>query len=114
MNDLQNIEIGDKVLSCGRWGDRIEFVTKVTKTQITTNNNNRYKRNTGRLIGADAWSGRWIKIPTQEDYARIRLDNLRNTLIKRLEELISQVENMDEEIVTKLLKRLNLNNKEYE
>lgn len=113
MNELENVEVGDKVLSYGRWGDKLETVTKITKTQIITNVG-RYRRDTGRLIGADAWSGRWIKIPTQEDFARLRLDSLRNTLNKRLNELLLQVENMDEEIVTKLLKRLNLNNKEYE
>ena len=108
MNDLANIEVGCKVLSYGRFGDKLEIVTKATKTQIITNVG-KYKRDTGRLIGTDAWSGRWIRIPTQEDFARLRLNSLRNTLNKRLNELLLQVNNMDEEIVTKILKRLNLN-----
>lgn len=103
MNELANIEVGDKVLSYGRLGSRLETVTKITKTQIVTNIG-RYRRDTGRLIGADAWSGRWIRIPTQGDLSR-----LRNTLDKRLNELLLQVKNMDEETVTKLLERLNLN-----
>ena len=110
MNDLANIEVGDKVLSYGRWGNRIEFVTKITKTQITTDIG-RYRRDTGRLIGADAWSGRWIRIPTEEDFALLRLKNLRETLIVRLEELRGQVSNMDEETVTWLLKQLNISSK---
>ena len=112
-NELKDVEVGDKVLSYGRYDDKIETVTKITKTQITTNVG-KYRRDTGRLIGADAWSVRWIRIPTEKDYARLRLQHLQHTLDKRLEELRGQVENMDEEIVTKLLKRLNLNNKEYE
>ena len=107
-NELKDVEVGDKVLSYGRWGDKLEIVTKTTKKQIITNAGN-YKRDTGRLIGADAWSGRWIRIPTQEDFARLRLNSLRNTLKKRLNELLLQVNNMDEEIVTKFLKKLNIN-----
>lgn len=113
MNDLANIEVGCKVLSYGSFGDKLEIVTKTTKTQIITNEG-KYKRDTGRLIGSDAWSVRRIRIPTQEDFARLRLNSLRNTLNKRLNEILMQVNNMDEEIVTKLLKMLNLNNKEYE
>lgn len=108
-NGLKNIEVGDKVLSYGRWSDKLEIVTKITKTQIITDVR-RYRRDTGRLIGTDTWSGRWIRIPTQEDFARLRLNNLRKTLIVRLEELRGQAEKMDEETANKLLRRLNLNN----
>ena len=108
MNDLANIEVGCKVLSYGSWGGKLEIVTKTTKTQIITNAG-KYKRDTGRIIGAGAWSDRWIRIPTHEDFVRLRLNCLRNTLNKRLNNLLLQVNNMDEEIVTKILKRLDLN-----
>lgn len=106
-NDLENVNVGDKLLSYGRWEDRLEIVTKVTKTQIITNVS-RYRRDTGRLIGAGAWNGRWVRIPTQDDFARLRLQQLRYTLEKRLDEIRLQIENMDEETVTNFLKRLNL------
>lgn len=102
--ELENVTVGDKVLAYGSYGYSVECVTGVSKKTIITNAG-RYDRYEGysTRVGNECY----IKVATKLDLAKLRLRN-------RLDELCLQVEYMDEEIVTKLLERLNLNNKEYE
>lgn len=106
MNNLANVEVGDELLVCGRWQRRLSKVIRLTKTQIVTETG-RFNRTTGRSVGGGIWDLSWVRFPTDKDREQIHLKMLQNKLMKKLDTLRSQVENMNKEAVTELLEKLN-------
>lgn len=106
MIDFSNIQIGDELLVCGRWQRRLSKVIRLTKTQIVTETG-RFNRTTGHSVGGGIWDSSWIRFPTDKDREQLHLEMLQNKLMKKLDTLRSQVENMNKEAITGLLEKLN-------
>ena len=63
---------GDEVAHVNRDGVCIDRVWRTTKTQIIFANGRRYRRATGRVVGADWRSSRRIERPTEQTRAEVR------------------------------------------
>ena len=84
---LSDLQVDDKVIAQGggfgkEWR-QVETITKVTKTQITTNRA-RYTRSHGRMVGGGGFGGSWIDVTTAEQIAEVRRENVRNWKIAAL------------------------------
>ena len=90
MDELDSLKIGDKIFWESRYDFGSSYVTRVTKTQITTNKNNgcKYSRKTRQLIGASSWSTEHIFELTKKRIAEINLRNLQNLAQKLLDSII--------------------------
>lgn len=69
--ELKDLKEGDKVVVYKRWGDSINVIEKVTKTQIVVNGT-KYRRESGSQIGGSVWYSSRIGICTKEEENRIR------------------------------------------
>jgi hypothetical protein len=65
MKWLEELRAGDKVFVNNRYGERIDRISKVTKTQIVIAPLDRFDRATGRLRGQRARSTKYLTEWTQ-------------------------------------------------
>lgn len=82
MNDLHNVKVGDKLLVRYQSGERIEVVTRTTKTQICTEQH-KYSKSNGNQFGQYLWFRPYAKIATDEDIARIEAKQKRDMLLNK-------------------------------
>jgi predicted ATP-grasp superfamily ATP-dependent carboligase len=68
---LNGLKVGDKVIVNGRNGYYVEQVAKITPTQIQTSKE-KFRKETGRRIGDDAWIIAHLEKPTPEILATIK------------------------------------------
>lgn len=64
MESLENLKVGDKVFYDGRSTIGIKTIARLTKTQIILKNGQRFRKESGWLVGGDAWSATMIRILT--------------------------------------------------
>lgn len=78
---LAGLSVGDDVaLDAGFSGYSIAKVEKLTATQIVIGNS-RYKRDSGRLIGASGYRVSFLKMPTDEVIASVLAEQI-STLVR--------------------------------
>lgn len=73
---LAALKVGDEVLIDNRWAATIAAVDRVTSTQIIVGKS-KYRRHSGRAIGADSWNPVYLRQPTQRDRDAIEVSRLR-------------------------------------
>lgn len=72
---LKNIKAGDTVIleSGGYYGGAsVEKVERLTKTQIVLKSGGKFRRDSGNMVGGDAWSRSQIREPTEDGLNAIR------------------------------------------
>ena len=82
MKNLDNTQVGDKLVVLYTWGKVVLIVTRTTKTQVHCDSH-RFRRD-GRELGADRWSRTWARTATAEELAEIRAENRRKQLISEI------------------------------
>lgn len=76
MKTLQDIEAGDEVAVMHRYREtRILRVARVTKTQIITENGDRWRRSNGYMVGDRNYRRSWIEVAA--DRHRIEVQHRR-------------------------------------
>ena len=81
MENFDNVQVGDKIIVHRmHWGNSVVTVTKVTKASFEAGGTLYYKKN-GWAKGADAWSGPWATVATEEEIERITEENRRINLV---------------------------------
>jgi len=84
--NLEDAKVGDVlVVSGGMGGSSLETVERLTKTLVITNQG-KWRKQNGRMPGADAWSRFYAKIATSEDIRNVRLEIARQKILRRIEE----------------------------
>lgn len=80
MESLEDLKVGDRVISHNSFGEFIEVVEKVTKTQIHTKYG-KYRRKDGYRVGACSFNVSYISELTPEKEAEMkekcRIDEMR-------------------------------------
>lgn len=76
MNELENINVGDKLFVYNKYGENIETVTKVTKTLAITDRH-RFRIKDGMAIPTDKWFNTYAMPATPEDIERVEKENVR-------------------------------------
>ncbi len=88
MKTLNDVKCGDILIaSHGGWLQKsLVYVDRVTKTQITDTNGNRWSKRTGRRIGDAKWeAGRnYIRVPKPGEVKAVKAANDRLRLAKRI------------------------------
>lgn len=79
METLENVKVGDKLLTSHNYGESIEIVERITETLVITKHY-RYGKKDGYAKGMNRYSYRRAKPATEEDVERIRENNKRNIL----------------------------------
>lgn len=72
MSSLNDVKPGDILVECRKNYMGIVTVLKVTPTQIVLNNNSRYRKKDGYLVGRDAWNYGKVKVPENGQVESIR------------------------------------------
>lgn len=70
METLENVKVGDKLLTSHNYGESIEIVERITETLVITKYY-RYGKKDGYAKGMDRYSYRKAKPATPEDIQRI-------------------------------------------
>jgi len=96
---LQNLKVGDTVyVSGGHYGILEKAtVTRFTATQIVVSSRKnlagedyeeKFRRDSGRMVGGTCWSTTSLEEATPELIEKIRLQNLRNRVTKALQSIV--------------------------
>ena len=72
MSSLNDVKPGDILVECKRNYIGIGTVSKITPTQIVLDNNSRYRKKDGYLVGRDAWNYGRVRIPEKGQVESIR------------------------------------------
>lgn len=75
MSELDDVKVGDLLISHHRTGRRVLKVEKITPTQIVTVGNERYRKKDGYAIGSGGFYYDYITVPKEGEVESIRRDN---------------------------------------
>lgn len=88
--NIDDLKVGDKVFVSSRHGDAVQTVVNVTKQHIIVGpGSTKYRRTTGRPVGADTWDDTSIRPATDEDVQRLQREAAYTRAIRRLDTLVS-------------------------
>ncbi len=88
METLDNVKPGDQLLvTSNRGPDTIVRVEKVNPKTVTTTSGARYRKDTGRLVGAGTWDAISAQPATPDDAARVVAQVRRRRLLRELRSL---------------------------
>jgi len=105
---LEDLKAGDKVfMMSGGWSNikTLTTVERLTKTQIITNTNTKYRKDNGYQVGASSFNKSHLEQATVETILAFRLSIKRNKLIYKLKETkwlelpVTVLQNIDDIIV---------------
>lgn len=75
MNNLENVNVGDKLFVSNGWIGYLETVERLTNTLVITKVH-RFARKSGRLSGSTCWDALYARIATDEDVAKVRREQM--------------------------------------
>ena len=75
MSELEDVKVGDLVISHHRTGRRVLKVEKITPTQIVTVGNERYRKKDGCAVGCGGFYYDSITVPKEGEVESIRRRN---------------------------------------
>lgn len=79
---MDEIKVGSLVLVTGhRRADRVEEVIRETKTMWIVSGNQRFRKDTLRVVGMDSYYYTRIKIATDEIIAKVKKKNMRDGMV---------------------------------
>ena len=84
MENLENIKVGDRVIERVRYGKNVRTVKRLTKTLVVLDDDSKYRKDDGRLLGGHDFFIPSIKIATPEELAKIEEEKKRGYLIARI------------------------------
>lgn len=88
---LSDVQPGDRLLITGaHQPDNIVIVDKVTAQWAVTRKGTRYRRDTGRLVGAGTWDLISAQIATEEDVRRVHAERRQRLALNALRNLIEK------------------------
>ena len=74
MVNLNNANIGDKLLVTSRLGWHVEVVTKIHKLHVITDKG-KFRKSDGKLVGAGDWTSTFASLTTDKEIAERREKN---------------------------------------
>jgi hypothetical protein len=77
---IKDVREGDLVIATGSMFDVVAQVERLTKTQVITKAGGRYRRDSGRAVGADTWSKNCILQATADRVNSVKASKFRRVI----------------------------------
>lgn len=107
MSELEDVKVGDLVISHHRTGRRVLRVVKITPTQIVTVGNERYRKKDGYAVGCGGFYYDSITVPKEGEVESIRRRDFIVNVCKNGVKVLDQ-RNISHEQAIKIKEILNL------
>lgn len=102
MGTLENVKVGDKLVTTNNYGESIEIVERITETLVITKYY-RYGKKDGYAKGMDRYSYRKAKPATPEDINRIADRSYREHLVNACKNIkFSQLTNSQLDAIVRI------------
>ena len=104
MSDLDNVKVGDVVLYSDRYRRQLVTVTSVTKQHFCISGGpTKYRKISGRAVGASQWDTACICVPTPEQIAEVYEAEKRSRLYYKLGKVYERRAQLSEHQIERIL-----------
>lgn len=84
---ISDLQVGDKVFIQSRYGQSLDEVARITKTQvILKSSESKFRISSGTVIGGDSWSTSRISHATDEEIQKFKQKIYRRKLIEAIKQ----------------------------